>query len=155
MAYNEEYSDRKNFLSHELVLFVVLRWHKINCKISDFNRLKKCHIRMCMKVLERLNWDNYFLPYNKQTMEQIQSYINEFFDNIKSLVTEECQIDIELVKTRLQDLIVPQDTCDRRVYKCIYVIKKGDKRGQKCGERSKSNYCAKHAHHMFKESDDC
>lgn len=155
-AYHELNLDRKNFISHELVLYVILKRNNVKCQISDFDRHKKCHIGICTQVLQKLNWDNYFLRYNKQTMDQLQQYINEFLDNIKSLVTEECHLDVELIKVKLHEAINPHliegaDTCDPQVNRCTYVLKKGDKQGQECGKRCKSNFCAKHSKRMFKE----
>lgn len=157
-AYLELNIDRKNFISHELVLYVILKRNNIKCKIDDFESLKKCHISICVKVLEHLNWDNYFLRYNKQTMDKLEQYINEFLDNIKSMVTEDCQFDIELIKVKLHEAINPNlidgvDTCDQQVNRCTYVLKKGEKQGQECGKRCKSNFCAKHAKRMFKETE--
>lgn len=156
-AYHELNLDRKNFISHELVLYVILKRHNIKCHISDFDSLKKCHIGICTKVLEKLNWDNYFLPYNKQTMDQLEKYTNEFLDNIRSLINEGCQIDIELLKIKIHEVINPhlaEDTCDLQVNRCIYVLKKGDKKGQECGKRCKSNFCAKHSKRMSKETEE-
>lgn len=148
-AYDEIIKDRKNFISHKLVLYVILRHNDLQCSVDEFQPLKFCHINICEQVLEKLKWKNIYFPINKR-MEEIKT-IKEVGEQFAKFVLENCKTKEEMMTLleSVQNAILGADTCDPKTNTCSYVMKKGNSKGQVCGKPSKSQFCSKHTTRMF------
>lgn len=90
-------------------------------------------------------------------MEELKVYINETLENIKSKISEEHHYKLNFIEDKLYEIMNLVEEIDSDIYdqqeenKCLYVLKRGKNKGQKCGKICRSNFCVNHSKRMFKE----
>lgn len=141
--YDVLFKDRKNFISHQLVLYLILKHNNLECEKSEFKRLKLCHMDICNTVFEKLNCSvkkNKFIYKMEAVVETFVKYV------IENCKTEE---EIRYLLETVEKAIAGSDTCDQNNNTCCYVIKKGKLKGQLCEKSSKSQFCSKHTKRVY------